>query len=263
MVAPARSVIGRLTTALPPGTSGRWDRREVEVCLSFGTLSSRSEEDVFNGANLLAVESQNGSFEVLQFQSADLQPNGHWQLAKLLRGQGGSEIEAQVGAPIGARVVLLTPAVTQAVFPADLRGLALDWLAGPEKDIPGTANFSSKNLTVQGRGLTPLAPVHLRAKKAGDDIHLSWIRRTRIHGDNWEGEVPLNERDERYAVSIFDGERELRRVETTNPEYFYKAGEIAQDFGAGGPSADFAFSIAQTSDLVGDGFAAKREVILN
>ena len=249
--------MGRLKTTLPPGASGRCDCRYTDIHLSFGTLSSRSDEDVFAGANLLAVESLNGAFEVLQFQSAQLQPNGHWRLSNFLRGQGGSEAEALAGAAENARIILLTPALRQASFPIDLRGLMMDWQAGPEKDIPGTANFSKKNFTVEGRGLMPLAPVHLRAEKTGEEIKLKWIRRTRHNGDSWEGEVPLNERDERYVVTIFDGNRQRRRIETNAPEYFYSAAEISTDFGAAGPGAGFSFRVAQLSDAVGEGFVAK------
>jgi len=191
--ASARAVMGRLETALPPAGSGHRGWRAVDVKLSFGALSSRTEEELFGGANLCAIESDNGAWEVCQFQNAELQPGGAWRLSGLLRGQAGSEQEALAGASAGARFVLMTAAVTQAVFPADLRALSFDWQAGPEGDIPDTGTFTTKTFVFSARGLKPLAPVHLRAEKQGSDIRLSWIRRTRTGGDSWEGEVPLSE----------------------------------------------------------------------
>ena len=102
-----------------------------------------------------------------------LQGDGSWRLSGLLRGQGGSEAEALAGADIGARFVLITRSLAQIDFAADLRDLALDWQAGPEKDIPDTENYTTRAITLTGRGLKPLLPVHLRATRAGSDIRLS------------------------------------------------------------------------------------------
>ncbi|MEM8772631.1 MAG: glycoside hydrolase/phage tail family protein [Pseudomonadota bacterium] len=259
-LASARAVMGRLASALPPASSGRWDERSIDVGLSFGTLSSRSAEEVFAGANLFAVASATGAWEVAQFREAALQPDGTWRLSGLLRGQAGSEAEAMVGAPAGARFILMTRAVTQAAFPVDLRDLALDWQAGPETEIPDTENFTNKTLQFSARGLKPLSPVRLRARRNGGDILFSWVRRTRIGGDTWEGEVPLGEQSERYILRIFDGETVIREAETTAPGYVYAAADIASDFGPQGPGGTVAFSVAQISDAVGEG-AAKKESI--
>ena len=261
-IAPARAVMGRLKTALAPAGSGRWIAQSVDVDLSFGTLSSRPADDVFSGGNLCAVESMNGEWELMQFRDVELQTDGSWRLSGLLRGQGGSETEALAGAGVGARFVLMTRALTQGVFAADLRGLAFDWQAGPEKDIPDTDNFTAKTLILTARGLKPLSPVHLRAARSGGDIQLNWLRRTREGGDSWEGEVPLSEQSERYWVTIFDGENAVREIETTSPDYTYAAADIAADFGPSGPGATITFSVAQISDAVGRGAAAKRNTEL-
>jgi len=229
-VAPARAVMGRLVTALPSASSGRWDNRAVDVSLSFGTLSSRPNEDVFAGANAFAVLSDDGAWEVCQFKTAALQSGGTWRLSGLLRGQAGSEAQAFIGASVNARFVLMTPSVTQTAFPVDLRGLK------------------------------PLSPVHLGASKEASDIRLSWIRRTRAGGDSWEGEIPISEALERYRVTVFNGAVELREIETTTPDYLYSAADILADFGGGGPGASLTFSVAQISDAVGEGVEKKGAV---
>ncbi|WDI32145.1 glycoside hydrolase/phage tail family protein [Hyphococcus flavus] len=261
-LAPARAVMGRLETALPPAGAGRFIERSVEVRLLFGALSSKAQEDVFAGANAFAVQSDSGAWEVCQFRDAVLKPSGAWELSGLLRGQAGSEAEALAGAGIGARFVLLTPSVTQVEFNLAQRGLAFDWQAGPEQDLPDTENFTAQSLAINARGLEPLSPVHLRARRQGSDIAISWIRRTREGGDTWEGEVPLGEQSERYSLTIYDGENLVHEVETTTPSYVYASADITTDFG--GPYTDPAitFAVAQISDAVGAGAERKESVTL-
>ena len=260
--ASARAVMGRLVDPLPPAASGRWRETSVSVTLSFGALSSRGEEEVFAGANLFAVTSTNGGWEVAQFRDAVLQGDGSWLLTGLLRGQAGTEAEAQAGAIAGARFVLLTQAATQIDFALNQRGVSYDWQAGPEKDIPGTANFTEKPLTMTARGLMPLAPVHLRAAKEGGDIRLSWARRTRTGGDSWEGEVPLGETFERYRVTIFSGATPVRTIETGSADYLYTAAAVTTDFGGGGPGATITYAVAQVSDAVGEGVEKQEAVAI-
>lgn len=259
-LAPARAVMGRLTTVLAPAGAGRWTNASVGVDLSFGALSSREADDVLSGANLCAIECDGGAWELAQFQDATLQPDGRWRLTGMLRGQAGSEAQASAGASVGARFVLMTAAVTQAQFSAELRDLVFDWQAGPEKDIPDTENFTSNEYSFGARGLKPLPPVHLRAARDGADIQLSWIRRTRESGDSWEGEVPLGEQSELYALTIFNGASPVREIELTAPEFIYTAVDINTDFGPGGPGAALTFSVAQISDAVGAGAKTKGEV---
>ncbi len=261
-LAPARAIMGRLKTALGPAGAGRWIGQSVEVDLFFGSLSSREADDVLSGANLCAIESDDGGWELAQFRDADLQPDGGWRLSDLLRGQAGSEVQSLSGASVDARFVLMNAAVTQAQFSADLRGLSFDWQAGPEKDIPDTENFTSDSFSLGARGLKPLSPVHLRAARDGADIQLSWIRRTREGGDSWEGEVPLGEQSERYALTVFDGAAPVRDVETTTPDYLYTAADIAADFGPSGPGATITIAVAQISDAAGAGVAAMNDVAI-
>ena len=251
---PARAVMGRLEAPLPPGSPGRFDRRSLRLKLSFGALASRSEEEVLAGANTLAVETTEG-WEIVQFTDADLGSDGVWTLKGLLRGQMGTDAAAASGAGAGARAVLMTPAVAQPAFALDLRGLSLDWTAGPADDPVSAPTFRTKTFTGEARGLKPLSPAHLRAvKKPNGDIALTWIRRTRIGGDSWTGEdVPLGESQERYRVEVrrtSDGAL-LRSAETTAPAFTYTAAQQAADV-PGGTSA-LTLRAAQLSDAVGPG----------
>src|SRR5690606_24619379 len=79
----------------------------------------------------------------------------------------------------------------------------------------------------EGRALMPYAPVHVAAADAGgNDIDLTWVRRTRTGGD-WRdgtGTIPLAEDDEEYEIDILDGpDGSIVRTVTglTTPEYTY------------------------------------------
>lgn len=261
-LASSRAVMGRLKTALPPAGAGRRIWREVDVTLHFGSLSSKSPEDVFAGANAFAVKADNGAWEICQFETAELQPGGEWRLSGLLRGQAGTEAEADAGAAVDARFVLLNTAVTQIEFSVNARGLSYDWQAGPENDLPDTETFTTQTMSMSARGLLPLSPVQLRAVWEGSDIRLSWIRRTREGGDSWEGEVPLGEFDERYRVTIYDGASEVRTVETTANDYPYAAADILSDFGSSDPGETLTFAVAQISDAVGEGAEASGSPVI-
>jgi len=255
--APARSVMGRLEEALSGAApSGRWVSQSVRLRLSFGTLASRSETEIYNGANVLAVESANGDYEVLQFRDADLEPDGAWRISGLLRGQAGSEGQAALGAMVGARVILISPALVQANVNADLAGVEFDWRAGPGSALPSDASFSVKTVTTNARGLLPLSPVHLKAEQMIAGIEISWVRRTRIGGDRWQGEdVPLGELRERYRVEIVAGEVVVRSVEVENPIWLYDQTEIDLDFpdGLSETASGVKVRVAQWSDVVGIG----------
>ncbi|WP_432760037.1 phage tail baseplate protein, partial [Hyphococcus sp.] len=254
-----RSVMGRIKTALAPAGAGRRIHAPLDVRLAFGALASREDEDFFAGAGAFAVKTDAG-WELCQFQNAELLENGDWRLTGLLRGQAGTEQQALAGASIDARFVLLNNAVTQIEFASVSRNIAFDWQAGPDGALAGSENFTSESLTMSARGLMPLAPVHLRARRDGDELHLSWIRRTRQGGDSWEGEVPIGEQSERYRLTIYDGATPVREVETASPEYAYDAADIAADFGGPYAGGAISFAVAQISDAVGEGVEAKRDV---
>jgi hypothetical protein len=103
--------------------------------------------------------------------------------------------------------------------------------------------------------LKPLAPVHLAAVRAGDGIHISWIRRTRIDGDGWGIEVPLGEESEAYVLEILSGGMVVRTVACTSPQALYAAADELADFGA--VQISLHVRVAQLSSTVGAGRATE------
>jgi hypothetical protein len=62
-------------------------------------------------------------------------------------------------------------------------------------------------------------------------VTFTWIRRTRIDGDSWVGEVPLGEDSENYAVDILSGTSVIRTLNATQPSALYAAADEIADFG--------------------------------
>jgi hypothetical protein len=110
-------------------------------------------------------------------------------------------------------------------------------------------------VTPQATALMPLSPVHLKAVRDVNGITLSWIRRTRVDGDSWVGEVPLGEDNEQYQLEILSGTNVVRAVTTTTSSAFYASADELSDFGA--PQASLAVRVVQLSATVGRGFTAQ------
>ncbi|QDZ01126.1 host specificity protein [Nitratireductor mangrovi] len=228
------AVAGELTAALAAGPLGRPDRANiVRVRLFGGELASVSQLSLLNGANVAAVRSASGVWEVLQFRDAVETSANEWALSELLRGQLGTQDATISGAPAGAPFVLLDEAVQAAGLRAHEAGLVLNWRVGPSGGALGGGQFAT--LTVAGgvRAALPLSPVHLRAQHlSSGDVDISWTRRGRLAADSWESaEIPLGEEAEAYVVEVRDLAGTLiRSVDVTAPRWTYTAADVASDF---------------------------------
>jgi hypothetical protein len=110
-------------------------------------------------------------------------------------------------------------------------------------------------LTPKATALRPVAPVHLKAARTADGVTFSWIRRTRIDGDSWVGEVPLGEDREQYVLDILSGPIVARSIIVDAPTALYPSADELSDFGA--PQSSLSVRVAQLSATVGRGFAAE------
>ena len=121
-------------------------------------------------------------------------------------------------------------------------------------------DYAAQTVTMTARGRRPYAPVHLRGSRdnATGDWQLSWIRRTRTGGDNWEvTETPLGEDVESYRLDILDalGGSVLRTVTLSSASYLYTAAMQTADFGSG--IWNVPMRVTQLSSIYGDGIAAE------
>lgn len=256
----AAAVIGTLVDDLPSGVTGRIDfGNSFRVKVSGEGLVSVSPLQMLAGANMLAVSNGAGAWEVLQFQTADLVGAGVYRLSGLLRGQAGTEMAMSLGAggiPAGAQVVAIDGAVTRVDLAASELGLPYRWRYGSVLYDIGHSSYRERQHAFAGIGRRPLSPVHLRGKRIGADLSISWVRRTRIGGDSWEGlEVLLGEEAERYAVKIFNGGSVVRTLSATVPALGYSLADQVADFGSAQGSVSV--SVAQVNSAWGEGPSAK------
>lgn len=250
-----RAVIGRTLTPMLAADQGLWDRgAALRVHMVGGELESATMARVLNGANLMAIgDGSADGWELFQFVTATPVSGGVWDLSLRLRGQLGTDALMPLVWPEGSLVVLLDDAPEQILMPASARGLARHYRIGSAARAYDDPSYVHRVLAFSGAGLRPLSPCHLRAEPAGGGWALSWVRRSRIDGDSWEGyDVPLGEGQELYRVQVLEGTAVRREVVVSTPGWTYGPGQVAAD----GISGPFEVRVTQISDVYGPGLAA-------
>jgi hypothetical protein len=249
-------------------TLGALPAQRGEVLLAGATLNihlegdapvSVSEEALRAGENFICLKALNGEWEIVQFLSATMVLAQVYRLSGLVRGQWGSEQARLAGIGEGAEVILLPAGFVRADMTLDERGLDRLWRIG-KRGFGGAADGAlDEDATWTGLALRPRAPVFGRAQAVDGGVRISWIRRARFGGDNWDSEPPLCEDYELYRVAIYDGAVLKRSVEVAAPEYLYATADMAADF-PDGFDADSRVEIAQKSQVYGYGPVLKLEV---
>lgn len=250
-----RATIGTLAAPLPPGPTALWDRSAgLDVLVLDGVLAGRSEIDVLSGENLAAIRRADGVTEVIAFAGAELIGPDRYRLTRLLRGLGGTGDAMADAHPAGSTFVLLDAAVHRLPLARSEVGAPRRYRVGPVSVDVGDTAMVETDFTARGRGLMPLAPVHVRARRdaATGAVEFSWTRRTRVDGDSWEGpDVPLGEEAESYRLELRDGAILRRTVTVATPRHVYAAAEELADFGA--PQAAFSLRLVQIAPATGAG----------
>ncbi|VAW21850.1 hypothetical protein MNBD_ALPHA12-1606, partial [hydrothermal vent metagenome] len=246
------AIIGELTKTLPPASSCLWDKaNRIELSLYDGHLSSASELETLNGANRIAVLADDGVWEVIGFEQAQLISQNSYRLSLLLRGLNNSSPPAPAASAVGNPVVVLSSALVSIAVKNDQLDTSLALRA-----YAGSSDLVGQPFSVQlSRGpAIPLAPAHLKAAlvSGSNDISIGWTRRSRIGGNDWGGvEIALDFTPESYLVSIFNGSAIVRQLESTTPFVTYSQADQNADFGASPPAFDFL--VQQVSAVYGPG----------
>lgn len=186
LVVPA--VTGILRADLGAGPVGRWDyANELDLEMSFPELSSSDLVSVLSGANHLLVETEDG-WELLAFATAQLTGNATYRLSQLLRGLGGSEAAAAIGALAGARCVLVERDLIRVAQPANTVGVERLWQAGATGD--------SQTIIYDDVADLPWIPGHARWVSSN---RIAWSERGLHVPDDWD--LPDPNRLHSYDVS--------------------------------------------------------------
>lgn len=255
-----QATTGLTETALNAGPLAVWDYGNVlRVKLDAGQLASGTELDVLGGANIAAVQNADGEWEVIQFLTATLVADRTYDLSGLLRGQGGTEFAMRSPVAAGARFVVIDAAITPVAMTRDEVGTGFNWKYGPANRDIAHLSYKDATHTFKGLGLKPLSPCYVKAALAGDDIVITWLRRTRRGGDSWDQlEVPLAEDAEMYEVDVLDGATVVRTLSAATPAVTYTEAMQVADFGSAQTSLTVA--VYQVSPSFGRG--TKKQVTL-
>ena len=255
----ARTPIGITQTPLLPAKSGLIDRGvPLKVQMLHGALESIDDSRLLKGGNLCAIgDGSAGNWELLQFRDANLVGVDTFDLSHRLRGQLGTEMPEIW--PAGSVLVRLDGTPQQIGLTEAQLGFVRHYRVGPASRPVDDPAYVHAEVAFQGVGLRPLSPVHLRVSDApGNDLTLSWIRRTRTGGDTWETpEVPLGEETEQYMVQVVQADTVLREATVSSPSWAYSAAQQATD----GLSGAFELRVAQVSARVGPGVYARLPLV--
>lgn len=251
----APAMIGETKTALPRATPSVWDHGPaLEVSFVRGALASVAPEQVLNGANLAAIRhGESGDWELFQFAKAELLAPSTWGLSMRLRGQRGTEFVIPDAWPIGSRVVILDPAITQLDRGPDEVGLPFHYRIGPAHLGYDHGTYQHRVHSAQSTGARCYAPSHLKAKMdVSGNVQASWVRRARVGADQWQTQdVPVGETQELYRWEVHDQSGGVVSGQSAATDLVISATALAN------LSGTLELEVAQVSEVFGPGAAAR------
>lgn len=238
---------GYATTVLATFSPDIWDRtNSVTVNLTSGTLSSDTEINVLNGANVLLIGD-----EIVQFTTSVLNADGTYTISVFLRGRRGTEWASSTHI-VNEKVVVLSAAT---ILRVDVN-LSDHLSTFFYKAITlGSSQFSSKTVeqVLNLRSQMPYAPSHVKGTRPANDWLFTLIRRTRV-GGSWRDfvDAPLSELSENYEWDVMDGSTVKRTLTSTVESVTYTEADQITDFS--GVQSSVELNVYQISDTVGRGF---------
>ncbi len=237
----------------------RWDESSaLDVRVEGRAPESLSTSAVLAGGNAVAVETGLG-WEILQFRTAQLVGSDTWRLSGLLRGQQGTEEAMAAGAADGAIVVFLGAGLERVTSPPAERELPLVWRAAPAGTPPGGQGVSEIVFAATGLHDRPWSPAHQRCTARADGgFDLSWLPRSRIDGDRWEGEIRLAD-PPRYRIAILKAGTAIRSFEIDAETAIYAGPDAVSDFPEGFDEGEW--SVIQWGESYGWGAEARARLI--
>lgn len=252
------STMGTILDAIPEGPFDLWDyANSFTVAMDSGTLESRTQDEVVNGANAIFVGAD-GRWEVIQFADAvaegiDSGGNVIYRLSTLLRGRQGTEW-AIGSSQVGDRLALC---ITTNRLTMEVARIGIPRLFKAVSFGRTTESGPTQTFTPRGVALKPYAPTLPEGQRDGSsNLDIYAVRRTRI-GAEWGDSdyVPLNEDVEAYEIDILsDGSPDsvLRILSGASFPITYTAAQQTTDFGS--PQLNIRMRIYQISAAVGRGY---------
>lgn len=231
--------------------------------------SLTDEQEFLSGLNTIAIGPPEGTgpWEYIYFRTAAAVDDKTFELTGLLRGRRGTEGSAG-GHSVGDHVYLLKTsastdndvALTVRPTPATLIGEEVTWRAKGDGETPIAA--FDVTATLAANSLKPWAPCHYKVELAGgNDLNVSWTRRSRLSAIDEVEDPPLGEATEEYVLEILDGAGILKRTVTglTTPDYVYSSANQTTD-GFTPPLSTLQMRAYQISAVVGRGYTKTETV---
>jgi hypothetical protein len=245
-----------------------WDRlNSITVYLENGTLETKTEAEIFAGANHALFGN-----EIIAFRDVELTAENTYELSMLLRGQRNTESHMVHSA--GDRFILLDerPRFQVANYEQIGKTTYLKAVA------PGAAlaDVDEGQFELTGTNMRSFSPVQLEAAASGSNIVLTWIRRSKAVGSIFASglgrsnpeEYPLLFENERfnaddgsgnvvdkamYRIDILDGDTDevVRNAVAYDETYTYTSDDISTD---GFSSTDpVTFQVSQVTRGISNG----------
>lgn len=251
------AIAGDCTTTLGAGIEGVLDYTAgvtVDLDDSEGVLASATDAELAEGANLAAVGSVAGGWEIIQFKTATLVSGHTYTLTGLLRGLRGTARFMATHAA-SEKFVLLVSMTGMDFVGANTTAIGVSYLYRV-RNASGALGASTAYVT-GGLTLEPFPAGAVQGGRNGSgDVVLSWAR-----GDRYEfleedlpdgSDIDMNEVTEAYEVDVIHSGTGavLRTLTASTPTVTYTAAQQSTD---SYPAGAVTFDIYQLSTVVGRG----------
>lgn len=253
------SAVGVCLDGLSPGPVEVMDTTNTMIVqMRNGTLSSCTYDELVNGTNRALVQTTEGDWEAIGFQTATLLGNNTYLLSNLLRGRRGTEHLVGDHPPGALFVLVQLNGIRFVERPSSQLGID-EWYKGPaaQGDV---VNYPATLINLQGRSCKPFAPCSVEMTVDGSNNYIfTWTRRSksffRLFGPAGAPFTP-DESPEGYIVEVlrspgFDAAVDRTTVVNT-PTWTYTAAQMTADGRTPGTSA-CTVKIYQRSNAVGRG----------
>ena len=249
------ATIGRTESALFAGSPHLVSRGDsLLVSLSGNNLYSYEWGHVLSGKNTAALKVGDNSWEIFQFQKAELVGSYLYELSGLIRGQFGTEMNMVDVLDAGARFVLLDSAITSFNTRDNIWGRSIKYRIGPSSLSYDREEYTEIEHIFEAVNLRPLPPAHLRVSKSGveGNVLVSWVRRERANYDNWNGVGPsFLDLPETYQLRI-KWSNGLEKIINTSDTQYLLTHTISIQHDSSNPFP-VEFAVARVSHVYGPG----------